>query len=316
MFKMLNIGDVAWVSATMGLGPLYRDLHFDQRMLAPYIVAFKWKAYLALTTSETGYVLQPVLVTPEGELRHAYNFGGPMASSDLVNAKEHVDGLNEWAGKEGLKSQYCTLVPFLHEKQLQFLKNTDILPQYKKESVIVDLTDQKVRGTTRRLANKAKSSGVNVRSHPLTSLNDFLKIYEATMERNDAKEHWRLPPSWFEAFFRFVKPTLLIASITEDKELKTREDFDGVPESACLIAYSQQYPTAYYHFAGSFNTQPRLGANHLMVMAACEYVKSLGIRYLFLGGGRTNSDDDALLLFKSGFSTKKLPVYTYQMMYT
>jgi lipid II:glycine glycyltransferase (peptidoglycan interpeptide bridge formation enzyme) len=93
-------------------------------------------------------------------------------------------------------------------------------------------------------------------------------------------------------------------------------EFDGKPEAACLIAYSQQYPVAYYHFAGSYNAQPSLGISHLMVLAACEYVKAMGLRYLYLGGGRTNEDDDKLLLFKSGFSQERLPVFTYEVKYT
>lgn len=302
MFSVVPIGDVRWVSAVMGLGQECRDIHFDQRMLAPYVTAFKWKALLAVTSSQDGYIVQPVLVTPEGELRHAYNFGGPMPSSDLVNAQEHVDNLNDWARKQGLVKQYCTLIPFLSEKQTELLKTTDIITERKKDSVIIDLKDQKIRGTTRRMANKAREAGVVIKSHPLSDIKDFYKIYETTMDRKNAKDHWRFPVSWFESFVRFLKPTLLLA------------EYKGNIEAGCLVIYSQQYPVAYYHFAGSYNTHPSLGINHLMVLAASEFIKTSGVRYLYLGGGITDNPNDNLLIFKSGFSQKRLPVHSYEVL--
>lgn len=69
MFRMLTVGDAEWVASLMGLGANKRDIHWDQRMLAPYVAAYKWKAHLAFTESENGYIIQPVLVTPEGYLR-------------------------------------------------------------------------------------------------------------------------------------------------------------------------------------------------------------------------------------------------------
>lgn len=302
-FSLVPIGDVRWVSSVMGLGPELRDIHLDQRMLVPYVGAYNWNASLVLMTFQDGYIVQPVLLTKQGEIRHAYNFGGPIASSDNVNAQEFVDNMNSWARKSGIISQYCTLIPSIAKTQLELLKTTDIIADYKKESVIIDLNNQKIRGTTRRLANKAKSSGVTVNTCPLDRLKDFISIYESTMDRVEAAEHWKFTPKWFELFARFLKPALLIA------------EYEGKPEAACLIVHSQQYPIAYYHFAGSYNNYPSLGINHLMVLSACEYIKSLGYQYLYLGGGRTSSNDDALLTFKSGFAKDRLPIYTYQVDY-
>ena len=84
MFKLLEIGNAEWPASVMGLGPNRRDLHFDQRMAAPYVAANKYKAYLALTTNADGYIVEPLLSTPEGELRNPYNFGGPMGSPALA----------------------------------------------------------------------------------------------------------------------------------------------------------------------------------------------------------------------------------------
>ena len=300
MFKIVSIGDAEWVGRVMGLPRDRRDIHMDQRMLAPYVVAYKWKAYLALTESEDGYIIQPILLTTSGEMKNAYNFGGPIASNEDVEVeviKEHSDSLKEWAKKHQVNSEYCTLIPNLAREQIKAL---DFTADFKKLAVVVDLTDMKVRGTTRRLANRAQGMGVEVRSYSSDFLSYFIQIYNETMERVNAKDHWRFTSPWFQAFDRFVKPCIMLAK------------YDGQFIAGCLIAYSQQYPVAYYHFAGCKDLFLGKGINQQMVLAACEFIKLQGIQKLFLGGGITDKQDDGLLVFKSGFSPLKQPVYTYE----
>ncbi len=303
MFKLLEIGDPEWVGRVIGLGSNRRDLHQDQRFLAPYQGAYGWKTYLALTENSDGYIIEPILVTPDNEIRHSYNFGGPMGSVDLINSREHTESLREWAEKHGFSSKYTTLVPFLAKEQLRLLSSSGITPELRKDSVIVDLNNQKVRGTSRRLANKAQTAGVTIKNYSLDNINQFIDMYNFTMDRVEAKEHWRFSPKWFEVFVRFVNPCLMMA------------EFNGKIESGCLIAYSHQYPVAYYHFAGSYNRLNTMGINHMLVLAACEFIKKVGIRYLYLGGGITDKSEDPLLIFKRGFSRDLVPVYINKIVY-
>ncbi len=303
MFKLLEIGDPEWVGRVMALGPNRRDIHFDARMLVPYVAAYKWRAFLGLTFDDSSWIIEPILVTPEGDLKNAYNFGGPMGSHDLINSREHTESLREWAEKHGFKSKYTTLVPFLAKEQLKLLSSSGINPEFKKNSVFVDLDNQKVRGTSRRMANKAQGAGVTIKNHSLDNLKHFIDMYNFTMDRVEAKEHWRFSPKWFEVFARFVNPCLMMA------------EHNGRYEAGCLIAYSQQYPISYYHFAGSYNRMNTMGINHMLVLAACEFVKTIGLRYLYLGGGITDKEEDGLFVFKSGFSQDRLPVYTNKILY-
>jgi len=303
MFKLLEIGDPEWVGRVIGLGSNRRDLHQDQRFLAPYQGAYGWKAYLALTENSDGYIVEPILITPDNEIKNIYNFGGPMGSVDLISSREHTESIREWAEKHGFKSKYTTLVPFLAKEQLRLLSSSGITPELRKDSVIVDLNNQKVRGTTRRLANKAQAAGVTIKNYSLDNINQFIDMYNFTMDRVEAKEHWRFSPKWFEVFARFVNPCLMMA------------EFHGKIESGCLIAYSHQYPVAYYHFAGSYNRLNTMGINHMLVLAACEFIKKVGIRYLYLGGGITDKSEDPLLIFKRGFSRDLVPVYIYKDQY-
>lgn len=227
-----------------------------------------------------------------------------MGSSDMLNSHEHTEGLREWARLRDITGEYCTLSPVLLRQQLRLLGSSTVNPEFRKQSVIINMNNQRVRGTTRRMANKAQSAGVTIKSYdPATYLDTFYEMYLETMDRVKAKDHWKFSFNWFQAFNRLVKPQLLLA------------EFEGKIESGCLIVYSQQYPVAYYHFAGTFAKFPQLGVNHMLVLAACDFVKSLGIQYLYLGGGATDRAEDGLFLFKSGFSQDRLPVYSYAVSY-
>lgn len=311
-FKVLKIGDQEWVARVMGLGSNRRDIHLDQRMLAPYFLAYRNICGLALTVDDKNngeWVVQPLLINSQQELRHAYNFGGPVGSQPCLTSadcmKEHMEGVDNWCHKYGVKSQYATLIPWLVSEQLRLMAPTQVEPQYIKESVYVDVHNIDVRKTSRHAANKAQGAGVEVVSYPLIppNIEMFFAMYNFTMDRVGAKDHFRFSFEWFQGFAKYVKPELLVTI------------FEGKVQSACLIAYSQQYPVAYYHFAASYNRIPTLGINHMLVLAACEFVKSKNMKYLYLGGGTTPDTHDNLLIFKSGFSKLRFPVYQYQRMH-
>lgn len=310
-FKVLLPGDPEWVARLMGLGPHRRDIHLDARMLAPYINAYKYRAGLALTADANNYIIQPLLINDKHELRHAYNFGGPIGHSPFITDKsticEHIHGVDEWCRKYDVQSQHATLLPYVVQEQMRILAPVGhtIEPKYVKESVYIDVNNIELRKTTRQTVNKAQGAGVVVKSYPtsMENMEMFFDMYNKTMDRVEAKDHFRFSYQWFLAFAKYVKPELLVAT------------FEGRPEVACLIAYSQQYPLAYYHFAASYNRVPTVGASHMLVLASCEFVKSRQMQYLYLGGGITPDTHDNLLIFKSGFSKLRLPVYQYQRNY-
>jgi hypothetical protein len=322
MFKVLKLGDPEWVREVMTLPPDRRDVHMDQRMLAPYVKTYNWKAGLAVTIKENAKVIQPFLINNEGQLRHAYNFGGPISDGFYINGEDHFKYLDEYAIQNGCTNQYCTLNPFLQISQLLLLSGTNIRPQYKKNSVIVDLDHIKPRGTTRNLANKAQSAGVIVSTYPCLELSKlygiqggirsvaspalkhFYDMYELTMDRNEASKDWRFELEFFKNLCQFNTPLLFGAS------------YKGKLEAACIVLYRPTIsPNAYYHFAASNNSYPELGINHMMILAVCEYLKANGAKFLHLGGGRTDDPKDGLFVFKSGFSKLTAPVYTYTVNY-
>ncbi len=301
-FRVLKFADMEWGARLNALPPERRDIHFDPRILAPYLKAYGWELGLAVTGDaydlKKDFIIQPVLVTKEGQLRHGFNFGGPISNNPCNLGNIHRQQLYEWANRRDVTNEYCTLNPFLWSEQIDHLKDNTTV-QYVKESVAIKLSNIKPRGTTRRLATQAKNSGVIINSHHIyQNLHHFINLYEQTMARKQAADHWKFGASWFEHFAKFIYPHLLLAH------------HEGKVVAACLVAYKPVYQTAYYHFAASADNRPP-GVNHMMVLAAAEMVKQQGAKYLYLGGGLTDRYDDPLFVFKSGFSKMRLPIWQY-----
>lgn len=297
-FKVLEIGDPEWIVAIASLPIERRDVHLDQRMLAPYVATYGWKAGLAVSDWRENRIIQPLLINNEGQLRHAYNFGGPVSTSDLDGASDHFDALNDWAIKQGCTNQFCTLNPFLVEHQRHLFSQAGMLPMFVKESVYIDLNNIKPKRRGTRYANKAQGSGCRVISMDLTLENiaSFYEMYLCTMDRNDAKEYWVFSLDYFLNFAKYVQPMLLVAFVKE------------VAEAASLVVVDKDYPIAYYHFTGSLNKHPDIGVNHMLLLASAELAKYNGAKALYLGGGIT--PNDGVFQFKAGFSDLRLPVYT------
>lgn len=300
MFRVLGLEDPEWMERIEALPPDLRDIHFTPFLLAPYVAAFGWKAGLAVTSEQDQFIIQPLLVNDKGELRHAYNFGGPVGTDDAQPLKyKHFNYVKLWAEQNGAERSYATLNPFLAAYQ-DLLVPVGVTRV--KDVVYMDLKSPSVRGTTRRLANKAQGAGVVVNDVPRTVGNAqlFYNFYTLTMTRAQAAKHWFLPAGFFHSLLALVPTSALLVATLE-----------GKPQAACIVIGSPN-GIAYYHFAGSLNQHPKLGISHAMVLAAAEFAANvLDCDKLHLGGGVKPHLDDGLLTFKAGFSDLRAPVFTY-----
>lgn len=203
----------------------------------------------------------------------------------------------------------------IEEKFHPVLKNNLLLiPEShitKKRDVVVILPDNEEnlmlnyqRTSVKRGIKKAKKNGIEIKKEGIEKLPDFLDIYYQTMERNNAMEIYYFE----ENFFKVLA-----------KELGERFVFFNAYYEGKLIA-SNLYlhsPTISFYFLGGqiFEYGSLQPISYIKHVAFAHYYE-LGIKYINEGGGRTGSDDDALLHFKSGFVQKAtadqsiLPYYT------
>ncbi len=248
VFRVLKYADKEWTARHCALLPEHRDIHFDPRILAPSLKAHGCELGLAVTGDPytlKNFIMQPVLVTKDGQLRHGYQFGGPIShnpNADLIKA--HEDGLKEWATKRGVTNEFCILNPFLWKEQLKCLNVFET--QWAGYSQAIDLShfDPNIK------------SCVEVRKHHIyTNLHHFLNLNK----QGDV--------SWFEWYAKFIYPHLLIAHF-QDKIV-----------GAALVAHKGIYQAAYYHFEALSDDCPA-ETHQMLIQAAAETVK--GAKYLYL----------------------------------
>jgi hypothetical protein len=290
------VDDARWAGYLNALPTERRDIHFSPELYRAYSV-LGLKTGLAVTELMGEFICQPLLLT-DNTLRNAYNFGGPVASSDVLNIKyEHQLNVESWKTNNAC-GESTILNPFLASHQLDLYPTEK--PAYVKDVVWVDLTKpMEWRGTSRRAATKAMESGVTVKQVDNKTLPVFHKIYTQTMLRRNASNHWMFPLEFFEVLCAQLdkRVVLLYAYV------------DGWLESACLLLLGPE--VAYYHFACTNGNHPKLGVNNLLVAEAAAHARKRGCTKMCLGGGLTDSQNDSLFKFKAGFSSLRAPVYKY-----
>jgi hypothetical protein len=95
MWNILELDDPEWTSRLSSLPRHQQDVHFFPNLLAPYQAFYGWAAKAALTTRGDDFLIQPFLFTHDGQIRHAYNLGGPIGTAPELWS-EHEQGLIEW----------------------------------------------------------------------------------------------------------------------------------------------------------------------------------------------------------------------------
>jgi len=263
------------------------DVHCMPEMMLPYEATRRGRGMLLIDENEHGVAAMPILRMDNGEIRHPFNFGGPMSTPDYKGFPKLRGPL------------YCTLNPFYSEQQMAALGEG---ATYAKDTVWVDLTQPtKLRATTRHCVEKAAREQVEfIEAEGPFGIRAFSDMYHATMRRNNAAPHWMFQTEWFSTLLRSLSQNATLFLVM----------YKGEPEAGCILL--RGWGTCYYHFAASFNQYPQLGLNHFMVVKAMEWAKEKGCTRLHLGGGV--EPNDGLFRFKAGFSDLRLPVYKFTQM--
>lgn len=142
----------------------------------------------------------------------------------------------------------------------------------------------------RRDNRRAIEKGVTVTldSSP-DSLDVFRKLYEETMDRNQADEMYYFSDDYYRILETDLKPYVLEAQLHYEDEIIASEIY--------FIAGD----VLHAHLLGSNEKMLELGAGGLLEASAAYWGKEHGYRYIHHGGGRSGEADDSLLKYKKKF---------------
>lgn len=143
----------------------------------------------------------------------------------------------------------------------------------------------------RKNINKAKRKKIEVRfDKSEESWREFKRYYEDTMNRNDAGEFYYFNDVYYNNIKRNMADNyILVTGVLE-----------GSIISVLLALLGGNY--AYCHLIGTNREFLGTGVNNLLHHELIQWVKDAGKEKLFIGGGRSNDEDDTLLKFKKQFA--------------
>lgn len=284
------------------------------------------KAFLSIYGDADKFVAWPIMLqdinSPGScfppylkDISSVYGYTGPVTcgcESDSDFLSQAWNEIREMWRSEGAVSAFTRFHPiFENHRFLPSLRDDRVQQAFVHESfaegrtVAIDLRrtpEQVWQGYARGLRQALRRSfdlGMVVESDPnWLHLNDFIRIYHATMARNGAKPFYFFSREYFQELQKAAgrHGTLLLARIGNE-----------IAGGMLLIEYGG---IAHIHLMGSEDEFLPLSPGKLLIHQAQLWARERKNYYLHLGGGRGSKTDDPLFRFKRMFSDLSFPFFT------
>lgn len=220
-----------------------------------------------------------------------YGYGGPLAdcaittASQLIFKKEIVD----YCIQRNIVAQFVRFHPLL--------RNYDVLPdvietRYLRDTIFMDTADSEViianmDTKNRNMVRKAQKNGIVIVKKGIEDFEDFIPMYNETMERNGAEEYYTFKRDYFESLCYMRDNAFILYALYEDK-----------PICGSIMYYNDRF--MHYHLSGSYADFRKYAPSNLLLYEAACWAAENGIKQFHLGGGMI--PDDSLFRFKKQFN--------------
>lgn len=222
-----------------------------------------------------------------------YGYGGPLSDVDELDIDEQaqfIEELYELAKSRNVVSQFIRFHPLL---QNQKVCNEVIENVYIKDTIYIDLITsddlmQQMDSKNRNLIRKAIKSDIVIVHDKGQLYKEFMKIYEATMNRDEARDFYYFP----ESYYQFINEEM-------SKETEYFYAFkDENMVAASMFFYDEK--VMHYHLSGNYVEYRTFAPTNLLIYAAANWGREQGCTALHLGGGI--GVEDSLFHFKKQFN--------------
>ena len=222
-----------------------------------------------------------------------YGYGGPLSDMPCFTQEQQTKFKNELfelAHKRGIVSQFLRFHPLLQNQQVC---NTAIENIYIKDTVFIDLDTEEdllvqMDSKNRNLIRKAQKSGIVIEHDKGTRIADFMRIYETTMDRDNATKFYYFPRSYYD---------YMQCNMSDEVEYFYAYK-DGEMVAASIFFYSGQ--SMHYHLSANLVEYRTYAPTNLLLYAAANWGREKGMKKLHLGGGV--GVEDSLFHFKKQFN--------------
>ena len=235
-----------------------------------------------------------------------YGYGGP-----LTNVKQDTESISFLTRFTESFKQYCQSSNVISEfiRFHPLYQNQEGFPSiekaYIRDTIYVDLTKEyeeiwsNYDTKNRNRIRKSMSYDLRIQHrNRKDDIEEFLRLYNATMKRTGAKEYYNFSRNYFKNTFELLSDNMeLIEVVTKNEKVVM----------SVIFMYGDEF--IHYHLLGSDYEYLSLATNHFIVDYAIKWAKERGFKAMHLGGGYAGNDD-SLYKFKKHFNKKgALPFY-------
>lgn len=224
------------------------------------------------------------------DLDTPYGYGGVLLDND-INKESQVDFKNQF--DEYCRNNSIVSVFFRYHPLLDNYGKLDYFEDYFiHDTIYMDTTSEEIINTNldsknRNVIRKAIKNGVEIVIKPISEYQDFIGLYNGTMEKLNASYYYIFKDEYYKSLGELKDNANIFYAY-----------YEGKPIAASIMLFNEQY--MHYHLSGSDIEYRNLPATNLLLFEAAKWASNRGIKKFHLGGGL--SADDSLFGFKKQFN--------------
>lgn len=287
----------------------FNDIQCDIYYSEEYVKLYEsedGKAFCAVYEDNDNVLLMPFIrkeIDGYYDFETAYGYGGPISNTtDEKWIHEAIEQLKELFLREKYICGFIRFHPLLNNVDIcknhfpiLFDRNTVAINTEEEPN---DIWTKQITSKNRNMIRKAERNElVYAAEYDFSSMNEFTKLYNATMERLNAEEFYFFDENYYQSFLERFKGRAFLGTVRKDGELIC----------AAIFMYSNKF--GHYHLEGSNHAFSNMAANNLLLWKTAEEFHKLGVKEFHLGGGYNSSPDNSLLKFKKSFSNNMKEFY-------
>ena len=249
--------------------------------------------FLYNSINELGYKLDKEYFDIQG----AYGYNGVISTTcDKNFINDFYHSFDEYCYENNIVTEFTRFHPLLNN--VRFSDN-HLKTELNRKTVYVDLSLEleeivsKFSKSNKRAIKKAKKNNIEIKILKSGFLIDeFINIYNKTMQRVGSREFLFFSKKYFEELFKMKN--LIQFCAYHNKTL--------IASTVCI--YSKDFFN--YHLGASLSEFLEFRPNNLLFLEMIKFSKLKNCKFLFLGGGSTTDEDDTLLRYKASFSNQNI----------
>lgn len=241
----------------------------------------------------------PGIAAGQKDATSVYGYPGPVASRKEISPEvkeQFAHVLQEFLGSQGVICAFSRLNPVLENAHI--LRGCGEIVDIG-ATVSIDLAlprdvqYARYRRSHKQDIQQLKEMGFSCVEEDEESLDEFVRIYHETMDRNGAEDYYYFG----RAYFQF-----LLDNLPGNSHLFICRESKGVAVSGMIVLACNG--VVHGHLGGTLNDYVKLAPMKLAYDAVRVWANSIGAQTFHLGGG-IGGRDDSLLLYKKGFGKQE-----------